>query len=66
MTTVGFMSAKIPATFMVDDEVAIQLLEKASESGKAKNEPSSKYVNRLLKWALENYNENKVTGDDLK
>jgi hypothetical protein len=57
MTTVGFMSAKMPATFMVDDDVAVRLLEKASEAGKAKNEVSSKYVNRLLKWALENYNE---------
>lgn len=55
MTTVGFMSAKMPATFLVDDDTVVRLLEKAGESAKAKNESASKYVARLLKWALENY-----------
>lgn len=57
MTTVGFMSAKMPATFLVDDDTVARLLEKAGEAAAAKNESASKYVNRLLKWALENYNE---------
>lgn len=57
MTTVGFMSTKMPATFIVDDNVAVQLLEKAGEAGKARSEPASNYVNRLLKWALNNYKE---------
>ena len=57
MTTVGFVGAKMPATFMVDDNVVIQLLEKAVEAGKTKSEPASNYVNRLLKWALDNYKE---------
>lgn len=52
MTTVGFMSAKMPSTFAVDDEVATRLLEKAMQT-----ESPSKYVNRLLKWALDNYKE---------
>jgi hypothetical protein len=54
MTTVGFMSAKMPATFMVDDDVAVSLVTKASDASKS-GETASKYVNRLLKWALENY-----------
>ena len=54
MTTVGFMSAKMPATFMVDDSVVLSLIEKAGEATK-KGETASNYVNRLLKWALENY-----------
>jgi len=55
MTTVGFMNAKMPATFMVDDDTVACLLEKAGESAKLKNESASKYVARLLKWALENF-----------
>lgn len=57
MTTVGFMSTKMPATFMVDDNVVVQLLEKAAEAGKTRSETASQYVNRLLKWALENYSD---------
>ena len=49
------MNAKMPATFMVDDDTVACLLEKAGEAAKAKNESASKYVGRLLKWALENY-----------
>lgn len=56
MTAVMFMS-KLPVSFMVDDQVAEKLLQKASEMAKANNEPSSKFVNRMLTWALENYKE---------
>jgi len=54
-TTVSFMSKARPASYMVDDEVAIQLYNKAAASSKEKNETASAYVNRLIKWALENY-----------
>jgi hypothetical protein len=56
MTTVTFMSTKHPVTFSVDDEVATRLFEFAKSKVKDK-EPASKFVNQLLKWALDNYKE---------
>lgn len=53
MNTVGFMGTNYPTSYMVDDEVAATLLKRASEN----KDGASKYVNRLLKWALENYKE---------
>lgn len=58
MTTVTFMSTKHPVSFAVDDEVVDKLFENAARQAKA-GEPASKYVNRLLKWALENYKDEK-------
>ena len=57
MTTVGFMSKARPATYAVDDEVSVTLFDRAAASQKANGEAASKYVNRLLKWALDNYKE---------
>jgi Arc/MetJ-type ribon-helix-helix transcriptional regulator len=56
--TVQLTNAKLPASFMVDEKVVGQLLEKAQQaitSGKVKS--ASEYVNRLVTWALENYKE---------
>lgn len=53
MNTVGFMGANYPTSYIVEDEVAATLLKRASEN----KDGASKYVNRLLKWALENYKE---------
>lgn len=60
MTTVTLMSMKYPVSFTVDDDVATKLLENAMAVATKKKEMSSAYVNRLLKWALENYKENDV------
>lgn len=56
--TVQLLNPTMSPAFSVEQEVVEKLLAKSSEAtgaGKAKN--SSEYVNRLLKWALENYKE---------
>lgn len=53
MRTVAFMGENYPTSYIVDDEVAATLLKRASEN----KDGASKYVNRFLKWALENYKE---------
>ena len=51
MNTVAFMGANYPTSYIVADEVAAELLKRAS----ANKDGASKYVNTFLKWALENY-----------
>jgi hypothetical protein len=51
MNTVAFMGANYPTSYIVADEVAAELLKRAS----ANKDGASKYVNEFLKWALENY-----------
>jgi hypothetical protein len=57
MTTVQFMSnAKHNYAYSVDEEVANRLYNQARESqSRGKDKTASAYVNRLLKWALDNY-----------
>ena len=56
MNTVGFMSNARPTTYMVDDDVSVALFDKAAASLKdGTSKTASAYVNKLLKWALENY-----------
>jgi hypothetical protein len=63
--TVQFVSPKFPVSFMLDEEVVKELFAKAKQAVDAgTDKTASQYVNRLVKWALENYNENKK--DDLK
>lgn len=54
--TVQFHSPTFPASFIVDEEVVKELFARAKKSVDAGiDKTASQYVNRLVKWALENY-----------
>lgn len=54
MNTVALMSNTRPATYIIDDDVSIALFDRASANMKGGGTASA-YVNKILKWALENY-----------
>lgn len=60
MRVITLMSTKHPVGFSVEDDVADKLLFNASNASKSTGETASNYVNKLLKWALENYKEEQV------
>ena len=54
--TVQFHSPTFPASFMLEEEVVKTLFTKAKQAVDAgADKTASSYVNRLVKWALENY-----------
>jgi hypothetical protein len=57
--TVQFVSPTFPASFMVDEAVVKDLFAKAKESvDSGKTKTASEYVNRLVRWAVDNYEDN--------
>lgn len=53
--TVQFTNAKLPASFIIDEDVVRRVLERAQQAindGKVKS--ASEYVNGLLAWAVDN------------
>lgn len=60
--TVQFTNAKLPASFMIDEDVVRRVLEKAQQAindGKVKS--ASQYVNDLLAWAVDYTVDNMVS-----